>query len=99
MSKSAVLAVWTMVGEGVDTIQRDDDFRARILPAVQALPGYVRGVWARSADGTRSYNTVVFENQEGAEGLIAQIEDNKPYSSAAGVHLHSLEVLDVIDAS
>ena len=71
-------------------------FEERIVPSVCALPGFVQGVWARSTDGKRSYNTMVFEDRHSADALVAQIENNKPHSAAAGVHLQSLEILDVI---
>ena len=99
MSKCSVQTVWTIASENVDVAARDQEFRDRIVPGVQALPGFVQGVWARSADGTRSYNTIVFEDRHTADALIALIEGNKPHSTAAGVHLHSLEILDVIASS
>jgi hypothetical protein len=96
MNRCAVQAVWTMAEAGSDAGKRDDELRDRIVPGVTALPGFVLGIWARSADGTRSHNTIVFEDPAGADALVAQIEANKPRSTAAGVHLHSLEIMDVI---
>ena len=96
MARCAVQAVWTMAGTASDPHARDDELRDRIAPGVAALPGFVQGVWARSVDGTRSHNMIVFENRDGADALVAHIEQNKPYSAAAGVHLHSLEMMDVV---
>ncbi len=95
MSRCAVQIVWIMVNHDVDVAARDRHFDDQIAPSVRALPGFVQGVWARSADGNRTYNTIVFDDRIGADTLIDQIETNKPFSAAAGVHLHSLEVLDV----
>lgn len=94
MTRCAVQAVWTLTGADNETPTRDEVFRDRIAPGVAALPGFVLGVWARSSDGTRSHHTVVFDDRVGADALVAQIEANKPYSTAAGVHLHSLEIMD-----
>jgi hypothetical protein len=85
-----------LTSDGVDVPSRDRDFEQRIVPGVRALPGFVQGVWARSSDGRRSYNTMVFEDRDGADALVSQIEDNRPRSNAAGVHLESLQILDVI---
>jgi hypothetical protein len=96
MSKCSVQTVWNLSSDGVDVPIREREFEERIIPSVRALPGFVQGVWARSADGQRSYNTMVFEDRHSAGALVAQIEANKPRSSAVGVHLESLQVLDVI---
>ena len=96
MSKCSVQTIWTLSSDGVDVPARDREFEERIVPGVRALPGFVQGVWARSTDGRRSYNTMVFEDRHSADALIAQIETNKPRSAAAGVHLQTLEILDVI---
>ena len=96
MSRCSVQTVWTLTSDGVDVPSRDREFEERIVPGVRGLPGFVQGVWARSTDGQRSYNTMVFEDRHSADALIAQIETNKPRSAAAGVHLQSLQILDVI---
>jgi len=96
MSKCSVQTVWTLKSEGVDVPSRNREFEERIVPGVRALPGFVQGVWARSTDGQRSYNKMVFEDRHSADALIAQIETTKPRAAAAGVHLESLEIMDVI---
>lgn len=99
MSACSVYTVWTLSTEGVDVAARDRQFLDRIIPGVQGLPGYRHGVWARSTDGTRGHNTIVFDDRHGADGLLAHIEDNQPHSAEAGVHLESLEIMDVIASS
>lgn len=96
MSACSVQTVWTLTSDGVDVPARDREFEERIVPGVRTLPGFVQGVWARSTDGQRASNTIVFEDRHSADALIAQIETNKPRSAAAGVHLQSLEIMDVI---
>lgn len=99
MSTCSVHTVWALATKNVDVAARDRQFLDQIIPSVQGLPGYVHGVWARSTDGSRGYNTIVFDDRRNAEGLLAQIEDNMPQSAAAGVQLESLEVMDVIASS
>ena len=96
MNRYAVQAAWRMADEGVDATRRDEELRTRIIPEVSALPGFVHGVWARSEDGARSHHTIVFEDRAGAEALVAHVEKNMPYSTAAGVYLESIEVMGVI---
>jgi hypothetical protein len=95
MSKCVVQAVWTVADENVDVAARDREFKKYIVPGVQALPGFVQGIWARSADGTRSHGAFVFDDRRGAEALIDQMESNASRSDAVGVRLQSLETLDV----
>ena len=99
MARCAVQAVWTMSNVGSEAQAGDAAFLETIVPSIEALPGFVQGVWAFSADRTRTHHTVVFEDREGAEALIAQFESNKPYSSAVGVHLKSAEIMDVVGMS
>jgi len=96
MSRYSVQTVWSLTSDGVDVPRRDREFVEHSVPGVRALPGFVQGVWARSTDGQRSYNTMVFEDRDSADALIAQIENNMPRSAAAGVHLESLQILDVV---
>jgi hypothetical protein len=99
MSEYAVSTVWSFADQGVDVAARDREFRERIIPELQQLPGFVHGLWARTPDGSRSHNTLVFDDRGGADALVAHIERNKPHSAAAGVHLESLEILDVVVSS
>ena len=92
----AVQAVWTMDTVGVDTASRDREFVERIIPSVQAMPGYVDAVHARSVDGIRSYATIVFDGRDGAETFKGHVTKDLSRAIAAGVHLHSLEILEVI---
>jgi hypothetical protein len=96
MSRYSVQTEWSLTSDGVDVPRRDREFVEHIVPGVRALPGFVQGVWARSTDGQRSYNTMVFEDRDSADALIAQIENNMARSSAVGVHLESLQILDVV---
>jgi hypothetical protein len=96
MSKCSVQTVWNLNNDGVDVPTREREFEERIIPGVRALPGFVQGVFARSTDGQRTHHTVVFDDRHSAEALVAQIEDTKPQAAAVGVHLESLQIMDVV---
>ena len=68
-------------------------------PRVRTLPGSVEGRWNPSPDGVRAYNTVVFDDQAAAEGFVGYVRGDVPAASAAGVHLHSVELFDVIGSA
>jgi hypothetical protein len=96
MGHHAVQAVWTMDTQGVDTASRESEFVERIVPSVRAMPRYVNAIHARSADGIRTYDIVVFDRRDGAEAFIRNATRDLSGAIAAGVHLHSIEILDVI---
>ena len=96
MGHHAVQAVWTMDMVGVDTASRDRELVEQIIPSVRAMPGYVDAIHARSADGIRSYATIVFDGRDGAEAFMGNVTRDLSGAIASGVHLHSIEILDVI---
>ncbi len=96
MGHHAVQAVWTMDTLGVDTAGREREFVERIVPSVRAMPGYVDAIHARSADGIRTYDTVVFDGRDGAEAFVKSATTDLSSAIAAGVHLHSIEILDIV---
>jgi hypothetical protein len=99
MTNHAVLAVWTLDNHNFDPVERDKLLTEDVVPRVSTLPGFVEGQWNRSSDGARAYNTVVFDDQAAAEGFVGYVRGDVPTASAAGVHLHSLEILDVIGSA
>ena len=99
MTNHAVLAVWTLDNHNFDPVVRDKLLTEEVVPRVRTLPGFVEGRWNRSPDGVRAYNTVVFDDQAAAEGFVGLVRGDLPAASAAGVHLHSLEILDLIGSA
>ena len=99
MTNHAVLAVWTLDNQNFDPVERDQLLTGEVVPRVRTLLGFVEGRWNRSPDGVRAYNTVVFDDYAVAEGCVGYVRGDVPAASAAGVHLHSLEILDVIGSA
>ena len=99
MTNHAVLTVWTLDNHNFDPVERDKLLTEEVVPRVSTLPGFVEGRWNRSSDGVRAYNTVVFDDLANAEGFVGYVRGDLPAAAAAGVHLHSLEILDVIGSA
>jgi len=99
MTNHAVLTVWTLDNHNFDPVVRDKLLTEEVVPRVRTLPGFVEGRWNRSLDGVRAYNTVVFDDQAAAEGFVGYVRGDMPAASAAGVHLHSVELFDVIGSA
>jgi hypothetical protein len=99
MTNHAVLTVWTLDNLNFDPVVRDKLLTEDVVPRVSTLPGFVEGRWNRSSDGVRAYNTVVFDDQTAAEGFVGYVRGDMQAASAAGVHLHSVELLDVIGSA
>ncbi|MGB8385688.1 MAG: hypothetical protein WCG47_31355 [Dermatophilaceae bacterium] len=99
MTNHAVLAVWTLDNTNFDPIERDKVLITDVVPRVSTLPGFVEGRWNRSSDGVRAYNTVAFDDRAAAEEFVRYVRGDASAAAAAGVHLHSLEILDVIGSA
>lgn len=62
------------------------------VPMVKGQPGFVRGTWARSADGTQGRSLIVFDTEEHANAVVPQV---KP-PEGSPVTVKSVEVYEVL---
>ena len=62
------------------------------VPRASALDGFVKGYWARSADGTRGRGTLIFESESAAKAATEQIEP--PPGSPTTID--SIEIFEVL---
>ena len=62
------------------------------VPSVKSQPGFVRGTWVRSADGSQGRGFIVFDSEEHANALVPQV---KP-PEGAPVTIKSVEVFEVL---
>ena len=68
--------------------------KEQIVPRISQAPGFVSGVWARSAEG-KGGSMIVFESEEAANAAAAQIESGgRPPEEAATID--SVEVREVV---
>lgn len=65
-----------------------------IVDRVSRQPGFVAGYWTH--DGDRGYNMLVFDSQEPAEQLAADVRGNTENQTAAGIILERVTVSEVI---
>jgi hypothetical protein len=50
----------------------------QVIPIVKTLPGFQRGVWLRSADGSTGTGIVVFDSEADAESALRGIGNMRP---------------------
>lgn len=74
--------------EGRDRAEAETLLNEQVIPTVKGLPGFDRGLWLRSADGSTGMGIVVFESEEHAKAAAAGMgtmrpPDAPPITSAA----------------
>jgi heme-degrading monooxygenase HmoA len=50
----------------------------QVVANVKAMPGFVSGTWARSADGTKGHSVVIFESEAAAKAAAEQASQSTP---------------------
>jgi hypothetical protein len=66
---------------------------SQIVPNVKQAPGFVAGYWA-TPDRSRGESMVVFESEDGAQGVKQMIESG--VGGGEAVSLESVEVAEVV---
>ena len=64
------------------------------VPNARQAPGFIRGTWCRSADGTRGHSVVVFESESTATAAAARFAQGPP--PGAPVRFVSVDVFEVL---
>lgn len=83
----------------VDPMKRDDQefgLRNVIVPGVREAPGFVSGIWTRTADGTKSTVLVAFSGEADAREFQATVRANASNQAAVGLTLVDVELVQVI---
>ena len=78
------------------TASRDREFVERIIPSVRAMSRLRRRGPCPVRRRIRSYATIVFDGRDGAEAFMGNVTRDFSGAIASGVHLHSIEILEVI---
>lgn len=63
---------------GRDPAEAEQLLNEQVIPVVKGLPGFDRGVWLRSADGSTGMGIVVFESEEQATAAEAGMGSMRP---------------------
>ena len=88
-----VATVEIKAGRGDEAVAALND---QVVPRVKAMPGFVSGTWARSADGTKGHSVVIFETEDGAK---AAMENAKQTPAEAPVKTLYVEIYEVLAQS
>jgi hypothetical protein len=65
----------------------------QVIPRIRQAPGFVKGYWTASADGTNGDSVVVLKTKQEAEQLLAMVRNQPP---PPGVTIEKVEVREVI---
>lgn len=65
----------------------------QVIPRVRQAPGFVKGYWTASADGTNGDSMVVLKTKQDAEQVAAMARNQPP---PAGVTIEKVEVREVV---
>ena len=68
-------------------------FKNQVIPRVRQAPGFVKGYWTASADGTNGDSMVVLKTKQDAEQVAAMARNQPP---PAGVTIEKVEVREVV---
>ena len=91
----AVIGVWNMEASRWDEQQRV--LHEQLVPMVSQSPGFVAGYWMGDRAASKTYTTIVFENEAAALGFKAFLTGDaaKSNQEQSGVHNESLIVAEV----
>jgi hypothetical protein len=71
---------------------RNEVLQSQVVPGAKARPGFVRGTWLRSADGSTGMSLVLYETKEQAEEAAKNVQP----PPGAPVTITSVEVGEVV---
>ena len=98
MSKNlhAVIGVWNMEPSKWEEQQRG--LHAQIVPMVSQSPGFVAGYWMGDRPASKTYTTIVFEDEAAARRFESFVEgpEARDNQEQSGVRNESLTVVEVI---
>ena len=65
------------------------------IPMVKSRPGFLRGSWLRSADGTSGRGVIMFDTADNANTAVSTLRDQGP-PAGGPVKIKSVDVFEVI---
>jgi hypothetical protein len=68
---------------------------AQVVPQAKESPGFVRGTWARSVDGTRGHSFLIYNSEKNAQAAVSMATSQAP-PAGAPVKMVSADVLEVL---
>ena len=82
----------------IDASRRDEaqkNLQEEVIPRVKSAPGFVRGLWLLSSDGTKGRGVVVFDTEEHAQAGAEMARQQAP-PAGAPVTFQDAEVVEVV---
>ena len=70
-----------------------EELKTQVIPRVRQAPGFVKGYWTASADGTSGDSMVVLKTKQDAEQAAAMARNSPP---PRGVTIERIEVREVV---
>jgi hypothetical protein len=67
-----------------------------VVPNVKQVPGFVAGWWTRDPDNTNGMGVIIFESEDTANGVKAQLESDEGPGGNPAVSLQGVEVREVV---
>jgi hypothetical protein len=92
----AAIGVWNM--EAGDWEEQQRALHEEIVPLVRQSPGFVSGYWMADRLASKTYTTIIFEDEEAAQGFKGFVlgEAREERREEAGVGNESFVVAEVL---
>jgi hypothetical protein len=90
----AVITTWTVSEAGVLAQYRE--VRARLIPPVEHLPGYVAGYATLVPSGGTAYEFTVFDSESAARTFMRQVGQDRPGQVEYGVQRSEVTLVEVV---
>jgi hypothetical protein len=70
-----------------------EELKNQVIPRVRQAPGFVKGYWTASADGTNGDSMVVLKTKQDADQAAGMVRNSPP---PKGVTIEKVEVREVV---
>lgn len=79
-----------------DPAAAEEMLHNEIVPTVSKIPGFTAGWWTRDLDNTNGMGVMVFDTEETAKAVAAQLEGEEGPGGNPAVSLQGVEVREVV---
>ena len=90
----AVITAWTVAEAGVLAQYREG--RARLIPPVEQLSGFVAGYTTRVPNGGTAYEFAVFDSELAARAYMRRVGQDQPGQVEYGVQRSEVTLVEVV---
>jgi hypothetical protein len=90
----AVITTWTVPQAGA--LAQDRELRARLIPPLEHLPGFVAGYSTLAPNGGTAYEFTVFDSEPAARRFMRLVGQDRPGQVEYGVQRTEVTLVEVI---